>query len=190
MWLSLPETCMISHTHQSEAPPVSPGDIVEGSGRTRHALGPLVRFVQMEQPWAGRLYALGIALAMVGLLVMAGALHPEANGMGTHRQLGLPRCGFELTTGLPCPTCGMTTAFALTARGRCFEALKAQVAGFVLALATVGIGLVAVASAVTARRPAFNWYRIKPDRLVFWIAAGVVVAWGLKIAQVLAMRKA
>lgn len=181
---------MIPHTNQSDVPPVSPSEIVDGQDRTRHTFGPLVRFVQMEQPLAGRLYALGIALAAVGLLVMAGALHPATNGMGTHRQLGLPRCGFELTTGLPCPTCGMTTAFTLTARGRCFEAVKTQVAGFVLALATAGIGLVAVASAVTARRPALNWYRIKPDRLVFWVAAGVVAAWGLKIAQVLATGKA
>jgi hypothetical protein len=172
--------------NQPDVPPVNPAEVVDGPLQTRHALGPLVRFVRMERPRAGRLYALAIALTAVGLLVLAAALQPAAVGMGTHRQLGLPRCGFELTTGLPCPTCGMTTAFALTVRGRCVEAVKVQSAGFIFALATVGVGLVAAGGALTGKRPALNWYRIKPDRLVFWIAAGVVAAWGIKIVQVLA----
>ena len=180
---------MTPHTNQSDAPPVTPAEIIDGPVSTRQALGPLVRFARMEQPRAGRLYALGIGLAAVGLLVVAAVLQPDVHGVGTHRQLGLPRCGFDLTTGLPCPTCGMTTAFALTVRGRWIEAAQTQAAGFVLALATAGIALLAVGGVVTGQRPALNWYRIKPDRLVFWVAAGFVAAWGLKIALVLAVGK-
>ncbi|NBO19844.1 MAG: DUF2752 domain-containing protein, partial [Proteobacteria bacterium] len=38
-------------------------------------------------------------------------LTPDARGLGTHEQLGLPPCGFYLWYGLPCPSCGMTTSW-------------------------------------------------------------------------------
>ena len=44
-------------------------------------------------------------------LVIAAALSPSNAGHGTHRQLGLPACGWQTNMGLPCPTCGMTTSF-------------------------------------------------------------------------------
>jgi hypothetical protein len=79
----------------------------------------------------------------------------------------------------------MTTSFALTVRGRWFDAAKTQLAGFVLALLTAGVALGAAVSVITGKRLTLNWYRINPDRLVMWAAAGVVAAWGLKIILVL-----
>src|SRR5437016_1117396 len=41
----------------------------------------------------------------------------EARRQETHRGLGLPPCTFYEQTRLPCPSCGMTTSFALLIRG-------------------------------------------------------------------------
>ena len=51
-------------------------------------------------------------LTPFAVLVVAALLTPSPIGHSTHTQLGLPPCGFLVMTGLPCPGCGMTTAFA------------------------------------------------------------------------------
>ena len=49
--------------------------------------------------------------------------------METHRQLGLPPCTFKEMTGLPCPSCGMTSSFALLVRGDVMNSLRANAVG-------------------------------------------------------------
>jgi hypothetical protein len=44
----------------------------------------------------------------------------------------LGRCGFKQNTGLPCPTCGMTTAALAFAQGKILEAFYIQPAGGLL----------------------------------------------------------
>lgn len=82
----------------------------------------------------------------LGLLLVAASLSPDPSGTGTHQKLGLPPCGFQAATGLPCATCGMTTSFAHAANGRLDRSLAAQPAGATLALLTA---MIAVTSAVT-----------------------------------------
>lgn len=147
-----------------------------------HPLGPLVRLAPMSRPFIGRLYAAGLALAAAGMMVVAGQLKPSSEGLGTHRQLGLPPCGFLMVTGLPCPTCGMTTAYAYTIRGRIGQAIHAQAAGFILGVATLATAVVAAGCAVAGRAISVNWYRINPLNLVWWTAIGLVAAWAIKIA--------
>lgn len=53
--------------------------------------------------------------------------------METHRQLGLPPCSFKELTGYPCPSCGMTTSFALLLHGDVWNSARANFAGTVLA---------------------------------------------------------
>ena len=81
------------------------------------------------------------AVAAVGCAIVLGIavyLKPNPAGLGTHRGLSehLPPCGFVVTTGLPCPTCGMTTAFSNTVRGRLIAAVLAQPAGLVFCRGT------------------------------------------------------
>jgi hypothetical protein len=102
---------------------------------------------------------LGIALGLVTVFVIACRLDPyNADGtprrMETHRQLNLPPCSFKVTTGLPCPSCGMTTSFALLMHGDLVNSLRANAVGTLLAV--VGLAFVpwGVASAVL-RRPLF-----------------------------------
>jgi Protein of unknown function (DUF2752) len=72
------------------------------------------------------------ALAACAVLAVASGLTPEAAGLGTHRQFGLPACGILGRTGWPCPSCGLTTSFALAARGRLADAALVQPFGLLL----------------------------------------------------------
>ena len=81
---------------------------------------------------------LGMALGLALVFYTAVRLNPYENGqarmMETHTQLGLPPCNFKLLTGLPCPSCGMTTSFALLVRGDLKNSLKANAVGTLLAI--------------------------------------------------------
>lgn len=62
----------------------------------------------------------------------------QARRMETHRQLGLPPCTFKGLTNLPCPSCGMTTSFALLVRGDVMNSLRANAVGTLLAILWAG----------------------------------------------------
>ena len=79
---------------------------------------------------------------MVGLilLLLAVWLKPNPAGYGTHQQLGLPPCSIQFWFGIPCPSCGGTTAFAHFVRGEWGRAVRANTAAFLLAgLCAVGV---------------------------------------------------
>jgi hypothetical protein len=82
-------------------------------------------------PW---LITLGGAIAV---LVVARSVEPSATGIGTHEQLGLPPCLFFKLTGLPCPSCGLTTSFAHAARLQFYDALVTQPFGLGVFFLTV-----------------------------------------------------
>jgi hypothetical protein len=88
-------------------------------------------------PWA-RVVLIAVAVGLAAVFAVAIYLDPyqdngQARRMETHRQLGLPECTFKEKTGLPCPSCGMTTSFALMVRGDVWNAVQANSAGAVLA---------------------------------------------------------
>lgn len=74
----------------------------------------------------------GVALGLAAVLGLARWLVPDPRGYGTHTQLGLGPCAFLVMTGLPCPSCGMTTAFSWAVRGRFDRAWRANPAGSLL----------------------------------------------------------
>ena len=83
-----------------------------------------------------RVHAFGVALMSVVLLSVAFILNPSREGVGTHRQLGLPECGWILAADVPCPTCGMTTAWSHTVRDEFPTAFMTQPLGLILAFIT------------------------------------------------------
>jgi hypothetical protein len=122
--------------------------------------------------------ALGAGLA--GMLGLGLYLTPSTTGAGTHEQLGLPPCGMLLATGHPCPTCGVTTAFALAAHGHLAESLVTQPLGLVLFLGVLG-GLVLSVASVSVGRSWFGLVTVR--RFYFVIIALTVIAlvsWGYK----------
>ena len=77
---------------------------------------------------------LAIAAALVGVFAAAAYIHPyEADGTprtsATHTQLGMPPCNFKVLTGKGCPSCGMTTSFALLVHGDVASSLRANWVG-------------------------------------------------------------
>jgi hypothetical protein len=126
-------------------PPLSP---------TEDELEPLDVLPVMTRWVRGTL--VGIALGLTALFAVAAYLNPyqsdgSARRMETHRQLGLPECTFKEMTKLPCPSCGMTTSFALVMRGDLSGAARANSVGVMLALALLAAIPWCVASALCRR---------------------------------------
>jgi hypothetical protein len=102
--------------------------------------------------------------------------------LATHRQLGLPPCTFYALTGLPCPSCGMTTSFALLVRGDVVNSLKANAVGTLLALAGLTLIPWALASAACGRLLAgtrLSW--LAPRALILFVVL-MTVRWCLVLA--------
>jgi hypothetical protein len=119
---------------------------------------------------------LAIAFGLVGLFGIARWLDPyDAQGKAlrseTHLQMGLPACSFRYLTGIPCPSCGMTTSFALLMHGDLANSLRANAVGTLLAIFSLALIPWSLASAL-CRRPLF----IRSlDRASMWIVAVFVV---------------
>jgi hypothetical protein len=113
------------------------------------------------------------------VLGIARALTPDPSGVGTHLQLGLPRCGFLALTGLPCPACGLTTAFAHMARGELAQAASAHALGVLLFALTLGSIPLGVWAGVRELPPSETFRRLRAAQsctalallgLVYWCA--------------------
>ncbi len=99
---------------------------------------------------------LGLALGLICVFGIAAWLNPfQADGrartMETHLQLGLPPCQFRFMTGVPCPSCGMTTSFALLMHGDLADSLRANAVGTLLAFFCLALIPWSLACAWTGR---------------------------------------
>jgi hypothetical protein len=131
------------------------------------------------------LAALTLAICLA-VLITAATLPPDPRGYGTHERLFGGPCGFLVVTGLPCPTCGMTTAFAHAVRGQFGSAFRAQPAGLVLALLAIAGVPLALAALIRGRWLDFPLWRV-PAWLIFTVCAAVFIAgWIWKIVAGLA----
>lgn len=136
-----------------------------------HPLGPFVYRVEAARPVRARLTALSVFAGCVCLLLLAAWLNPDRRGLGTHEQLGFPPCSFVVLFGYPCPTCGMTTAFAHAVRGELPAALCVQPAGLAAALATMVAACAALSIVLTGEVWRVNWHRVSPG----WVVAACVL---------------
>ena len=93
---------------------------------------------------------------------------PSPPGYGTHQQLGLPPCTFWVLFGRPCPTCGMTTAWAHLMRGEWLDACRANAGGALLGLLAMVAAPWLLGSADS--RP-IGWALAPSERAAAWISA-------------------
>jgi hypothetical protein len=125
-----------------------------------------------------------LALLACGVFAIAIYLHPyAADGtpltQETHRQLGLPPCTFKFATGLPCPSCGMTTSFALLIRGDVLNSLRANAAGTLLAVLTLAFIPWGLASAYKGRLLFIVSFEKLITRVVVLFLVVMLVRWGI-----------
>jgi hypothetical protein len=123
-----------------------------------------------------RLRGGAVALPCLLVLTLASQLTPDPSGYGTHRQLGLTQCTFLARTGLPCPSCGLTTSVAASVRGRFALAVRAQPFGILL---TAGAVVFAVAGLLEAATGRPHVHRLRPGLWMVWGGmAGLLLGWG------------
>lgn len=122
-----------------------------------------------------------LALACLGVLLVAAGLRADDSGAGTHEQIGLPPCGFLAITGKPCATCGMTTAFAHAANGRLFTALKVQPAGLFAALILAALFWGAGYAAMTGSSASRLYSPLLRPRCLWAAGLLFLLAWGYKM---------
>ena len=151
-------------------------------GVAQHPLGRLVYRVRSRRPAVARLIAALLLALGLTLLGVAAWLEPDTRGHGSHQQLGMPPCVSIVLFGVPCPTCGMTTAFAYAVRGDVLSAFHAQPAGLLLALATIAMVGLSLGVLLTGRVWRVNWYRIPPTRVTIAALLIVLGGWIYKIA--------
>jgi len=170
--------------------PAGASGLADHPGRLPSAELPSAELPSADRPSAApragrgdRLAAAIVALVAGGVLAVAASLTPDGRGFGTHQQLGMPACSSEAIWGRPCPSCGMTTAFACFVRGDLLAALRAQVLGAVLAGATLLTALGGAVMAATGVDFGPLLRRIFVDRLD-WLYVMIVLglgSWALKM---------
>ena len=124
-----------------------------------------------------------VAVMAMALLTVAWVLKPSEDGLGTHRQLGLPVCGFIAAADMPCPTCGMTTAFSHAADGDLASSFVAQPLGMLLALGCAVLVLVGTYTAVTGSMLAPFLADLAGPRIGWILVVLLIVAWIWKIVD-------
>jgi hypothetical protein len=132
----------------------------------------------------GRLLGLALFLPSLGVLVTARNLSPDPTGMGTHQQLGLGGCGILLTTGIPCPMCGMTTTFSHLAHFELVDGFCNQPFGLFLFLLTVVFLCVGAAEFLHPKqRPMRIWKKLQRWELLWacFLLGGMLLGWLYKI---------
>ncbi len=115
-----------------------------------------------------RLLAAAAGLSLAALVATAARLTPDPRGWGTHEQLGAAPCRVRQWTGRPCPTCGMTTAWAHAVRGQFAAAAATNLGGVILLAGAIAATAWTLAAATTGR-----WWIAAP-RLRWMVGIGTV----------------
>jgi hypothetical protein len=146
-------------------------------------VAPPVDALDPESVRRRRLAALMVLACAGALLGVAWSLAPATQGFGTHQALGLPACTWPARFGVPCPSCGMTTAFAYAAKGRLLDSFVTQPMGCILAVAT-GMAFVGSAWTLVTGRTVWPVYeRLWSARAAWLIGIAALLAWGYKAAS-------
>jgi hypothetical protein len=126
-----------------------------------------------------------MACVNAGVLAIAQRVAPDASGVGTHLQLGLPPCGFLAFTGLPCPSCGLTTAFAHMVRLNLLDAAHVHPVGVALFMVVV-VSLLTCGVAAARGWPLEDTLkRLRLGRVAAIICLAAVLSWCARLLALL-----
>jgi hypothetical protein len=119
----------------------------------------------------GRVLVATAAALFVLLFLLGWLLDPDPRGFGTHEQLGLRPCLTAWLVHVPCPFCGMTTAFSQMAHGHVVEAFVCQPAGALFFVSCVAGFLMCVAFSIRGQ-----WYVALVDKKCLHILSVAALA--------------
>ena len=134
-----------------------------------------------------RFYA---AVVFVCVVLVLGFLALAACGKIDLERLMHP-CGFKQEYGLPCPTCGITTAAVTFVQGRIFESFYIQPAGALLCCLLVFAAFFALMTAAFGIYFDFVERLLAAVKLKYLILALVIIigaGWMVTLARALAAR--
>ena len=134
-----------------------------------------------------RVALLGVAAGLLAVFGIAARLDPyDRDGtplrMEAHRQLGFPRCTFYDLTGKPCPSCGLTTSFALLMHGDVVNSLRANAVGTLLALFCLAAIPWNLACAVRGRLYIIRSLELSLTCFLAVFLALLLLRWGIVLA--------
>jgi hypothetical protein len=132
-----------------------------------------------------RAIAAFISLAVFGSLALFGLAGYYQIDMG--RWLGY--CGFKQRYGLPCPTCGMTTATLAFSQGKILEAFYIQpAAAFLCSLMVVAASLCFLVAVFGIYFSFFDrlFSEVKIRHVIVALMAIVAAGWAVTLARALA----
>jgi hypothetical protein len=129
-----------------------------------------------------------IALFLISGFSLAIYLSPykddgSARRMETHRQLGLPECSFKEKTGMPCPSCGMTSSFSLFVRGDLWNSMKANWVGTLLATFCLLLIPWCIASVYLGRPVFIRSIELPVSISIITLLSLLLIRWGIVLAM-------
>ena len=161
-----------------EIPAENPRRAVEPLAVEPAAVSP-VRAGPLRAGLGLRVFSFICAGAVTVVIGIVARLEPDPRGYGTHEKWTGQPCGFKFTTGMPCPTCGVTTTFVEMAHFRPLEALVHQPFGVALFLLVLAAGVGWLYTAVTGRRwPLFIGFFLRSPRFLYGMLALFLCSWG------------
>ncbi len=86
-------------------------------------------YIQRGVPRRDLIPEIVLFLFWLATISVAAFLEPNVAGHGTHTQIGFPPCPWQSVYARPCPTCGMTTAWAAMLNGDFALAIRAHLFG-------------------------------------------------------------
>jgi hypothetical protein len=94
----------------------------------------------------------------------------------------MPLCSFRAFTGIPCPTCGMTTVFVLITHGRLLDAFRLSPLGVVVFVVLLGV-MIQVAGQWLFRWPGYRLELSRTERIAggCLLLAAMLVNWAYKL---------
>ncbi len=130
----------------------------------------------------GRTDRIIMACVAIAVLAASRALTPDASGYGTHTQVLMLPCTFHAVTHLPCPLCGLTTSFSLTARGALRGGFESHLLGpplFVLTALMAVAGIVSLLPGTDRLRRLITL--VGGAEFGWWVVAALLVAWPIDV---------
>ena len=132
---------------------------------------------------------------MGGVIFLIVALSLAGVGLLESMQYDIGRlfmpCGFKVRHGLPCPTCGYTTAFRAFATGHVVSAFRVQPAACLMGVALLASAIIGLYVAISGHYP--HWLRkglaeCTLKHLFFTLLLVMFLGWAVLLAQTVAQK--